>query len=157
RGIETVAGAVHLDRLDGWVDPTDLPSPIGEVLTYREPRRLADIRLERRWPEFAAPANRAGYLSALVPPLAPGLRPSAAMTLLSREADGFADTTYDLALLFVMHAGVVFDNVSLYHDSQSMVRNLRAALITRSTIGRAQGLLMHMWSCDVQTAFDALR
>lgn len=156
-GTETVAGATVPGLADGWVEPTDLPNPIGEVLTHREPRRLADIRTENRWPEFASRAVRSGYLSALALPLAAVSEPSAAMTLLSRSPDQFADTTYDVALLFVLHAGVLFDNVSLYNDSQSMVRNLRSALVTRSTIGQAQGLVMRRRQVGADHAFDLLK
>jgi GAF domain-containing protein len=154
---ETVAGASVPGLADGWVEPTDLPNPIGEVLAYREPRRLADLGTDRRWPEFAARAMGSGFRSALALPLAAVSEPSAAMTLLSREPNQFADTTYDVALLFVVHAGVVFDNVSLYNDSQSMMRNLRAALITRSTIGQAQGLLMQRRGLTAGNSFDLLR
>jgi hypothetical protein len=157
-GTETVAGASVVPGLaDGWVEPTDMPNPIGEVLTYREPRRLADIRTDRRWPEFAARAMLSGFRSALALPLAATTEPSAAMTLLSRQPDQFADTTYDVVMLFVVHAGVVFDNVSLYNDSRSMLRNLRAALSTRSTIGQAQGLVMQRCKLTAESSFKLLR
>ncbi|MBO0852123.1 MAG: GAF and ANTAR domain-containing protein [Pseudonocardia sp.] len=156
-GTETVAGASLPGLADGWVEPTDLPNPIGEVLTYREPRRLADLGTDRRWPEFAARAVGSGFRSALALPIAAVTEPSAAMTLLSREPDRFADTTYDVVMLFVVHAGVVFDNVSLYNDSRSMLRNLRAALVTRSTIGQAQGLLMRRHGLSAGRSFDLLR
>lgn len=156
-GTETVAGASVPGLADAWVEPTDLPNPIGEVLAYREPRRLANLGSDRRWPEFAARAMDSGFRSALALPITAVTEPSAAMTLLSREPDRFADTTYDVAMLFVVHAGVVFDNVSLYNDSRSMLRNLRAALVTRSTIGQAQGLLMRERGLTADRSFDLLR
>jgi GAF domain-containing protein len=156
-GIETVASVAGPNMPDGWAEPKSLPSPIDDVLRYREPRRLDDLRVDERWPDFIAAAADSGYLSALSLPLAAATEPAAALTLLSREPRRFVDTSYDLVMVFVMHAGVVFDNVSLYNDSQLMVRNLRTALVTRSTIGQAQGLLMRHRSLDATAAFDQLR
>ncbi|GAA5152269.1 GAF and ANTAR domain-containing protein [Pseudonocardia eucalypti] len=156
-GIETVASVTGPDIPEDWGEPKSLPSPIDDVLQYREPRRLDDTRVDDRWPEFIAAATRAGYLSALSLPLAAATEPAAALTLLSREPRQFVDTSYDLVMVFVLHAGVMFDNVSLYNDSQSMVRHLRGALVTRSTIGQAQGLLMRHRSLNAKAAFDELR
>ncbi|HEY2203556.1 MAG TPA: GAF and ANTAR domain-containing protein [Pseudonocardia sp.] len=163
--VETVAGATDDDRDEAELlpDPAGAATaatavgPIREALTFREPRRIGDVRLDRRWPEFTARIAGRGFRSLLVLPIASESEPAAALTLYSREAGRFADTSYDVVLVFALHAGVVFDNASLYHDSQALVTHLRGALRGRSTIGQAQGVLMHRFGYDVQQAFDALR
>jgi GAF domain-containing protein len=156
-GPETVAGGSEpLLTYPGGLGG-DEPSPVLEVLRYREPRRLPDVGTDERWPEFGARMAKAGYHSALALPLDTRTEPAAAFVLFSREPDRFADTSYDLVLLFALQAGVVLDNASLYQDSQNLVRHLREALGTRSVIGQAQGLLMHRHGYDVAAAFTALR
>lgn len=156
-GPETVAGGSEpLLAYPGGEHPAE-PSPILEVLRYREPRRLPDVSSDERWPEFGARMAKAGFHSALALPLDTRTEPATAFVLFSREPDRFAETSYDLVLLFAMQAGVVFDNASLYQDSQNLVRHLRDALSTRSVIGQAQGLLMHRHGYDIQAAFTALR
>ncbi|MGQ0479622.1 MAG: GAF and ANTAR domain-containing protein [Pseudonocardia sp.] len=154
---ETVAGDDE-PLLSFRVDerPTE-PSPILDAIAHREPRRLGDIDSDRRWPAFATAMRDAGYRSMVVLPLAVGPDPAAVFALFSRKSDQFVDTSYDLVMLFALHAGVVFDNASLYHDSRTLVGNLRQALITRSTIGQAQGLLMHRRGLDAEPALAALK
>ena len=79
------------------------------------------------------------------------------LTLLSRQPDQFDESSYDVVLLLSLHAGVAFDNASIYHESLELVGQLRTALRTRSLVGRAQGLLMRHFSYDSDTAFTALR
>ncbi|CCH30167.1 GAF and ANTAR domain-containing protein [Actinosynnema sp. NPDC047251] len=131
--------------------------PIREVLRYREPRRLGDTAEDRRWPLFASRLALHGYRSCLVLPLPTERSPTAALTLLSREAHRFNDHSYDVILLIALHAGVALDNIDLVHHSRQMVRHLTTALDTRHTIGLAQGLLMRHFSCDTDGGFTLLR
>lgn len=155
QGSETIAGA-----WDGMpAEPTRGPAmtPVDEVLRHREPRRLDDIDADRRWPAFVAQMRAAGYRSCLSLPLAVAQEPSAAFTLLSCNAGQFGSASYDLVLLFALHAGPTFDNASLYHDASKLVEQLRTSLVTRTTIGQAQGLLMHRFGYDADASFGALR
>ncbi|MBA2324053.1 MAG: GAF and ANTAR domain-containing protein [Pseudonocardiales bacterium] len=156
-GAETVAGAEE-PLLTYRVDerPTD-PSPILDAIAHHEPRRLDDIDSDRRWPAFAAAMREAGYRGAIALPLTAEAEPSAVFALFSRKGNQFMDTSYDLVMLFALHAGVVFDNASLYHDSKTLVGNLREALVTRSLIGQAQGLVMFSRSYDGDQALAALK
>jgi GAF domain-containing protein len=150
-GVETV----HSSRDLGF-DPLN-PGPIVEALTFREPRQLADVVVDQRWPAFATHLVNAGYRCCLTLPLSTQGDDSAVLTLLSRQPTQFGESTYDVVLLLTLHAGAVFDNASLYHDSQELVTQLRTALRTRSVVGRAQGLLMRDRGCDSETAFETLK
>lgn len=150
-GVETV----HSSRDLGF-DPL-VPGPIIEAVTFAEPRRLDDVTHDQRWPAFGARLVNAGYRSCLTLPLSTTSDESAVLTLLSVQPNRFGDSVYDVVLLLTLHAGVTFDNASLYHDSNELVTQLRTALRTRSLVGRAQGLLMRQYGYDSDQAFEALK
>jgi GAF domain-containing protein len=133
------------------------PGPVVEAVTFREPRRLGDVAEDQRWPAFGTQLVNAGYRSVLCLPLSTRGDDSAVLTLLSREPEQFGESAYDVVLLLTLHAGVAFDNATLYHDSLELVSQLRTALRTRSLVGRAQGLLMRHLKLDSEEAFSALR
>jgi GAF domain-containing protein len=129
--------------------------PLSDVLNYREPHRIGDTATDHRWPTFAAAAMSAGYRSCLLLPL-PSRGDAAAFTLMSAEPDAFSETSYDVVLLFALHAGVVFDNVQLFDDCKALVAQLQTALGTRALIARAQGILMHRYDIDATVAFEVM-
>jgi GAF domain-containing protein len=150
-GVETV----HSSRDLGF-DPLT-PGPIVEAVTFAEPRRLDDVTADQRWPAFGAQLVNAGYRSCLTLPLSTSSADTAVLTLLSHEPGQFGEATYDVVLLLTLHAGVQFDNASIYHDSNQLLAQLRTALRTRALVGRAQGLLMRQFDYDTDQAFDALK
>jgi len=150
-GVETVDSSRDLG-----FDPL-VPGPIVESVTFAEPRRLDDVTTDQRWPAFGAQLVNAGYRSCLTLPLSTVGDDSAVLTLLSEEPGRFGESAYDVVLLLTLHAGVAFDNASLYHDSNELVGQLRAALRTRSLVGRAQGLIMRHFDYDSPQAFEALK
>jgi len=135
----------------------DTDGPLYDSLTYGEPHRIGDLAADHRWPAFAAAAINAGYRSALLLPLPAVTGPAAAFSLFSAKVDAFGSTSYDIVLLFALHAGVAFDNVQLFNDSRSLVEQLRTALATRTVIGQAQGVLMHRYGITSSVAFDVLK
>jgi GAF domain-containing protein len=133
------------------------PGPIVESVTFREPRLLGDVVSDQRWPAFATQLVNAGYRSCLTLPLSTRGDDSAVLTLLSHNPDQFGESSYDIVLLLTLHAGVAFDNATIYHDSLELVSQLRTALRTRSTVGRAQGMLMRDRGYNSEQAFTALK
>lgn len=133
------------------------PGPIVEAVTFREPRQLGDVVADQRWPAFSTQLVNAGYRSCLSLPLSTRGDDSAVLTLLSRKPAQFDESSYDVVLLLTLHAGVAFDNASMYHECLDLVGQLRTALRTRSLVGRAQGLVMGHFSYDSDTAFATLR
>lgn len=131
--------------------------PIAEALEFREPRYLDDTSTEERWPELARRLAGGGCRSCLVLPLPRQRTPAAALVLHAPEPHCFGDTAQDVALLLALHAGVVFDNAQLFHDSRLLVEQLNAALRTRQLVGQAQGLLMRQLNCDQQRGFALLK
>ncbi len=150
-GVETV----HSSRDLGF-DPLT-PGPIVEAVTFAEPLRLDDLANDQRWHAFGSQFVNAGYRSCLCLPLATDGDESAVLTLLSREPGQFGESAFDVVLLLTLHAGVAFENASLYHDSRELVVQLRTALRTRSLVGQAQGLLMRQFDYDSGRSFDVLK
>lgn len=150
--VETVAESRPMSGLD------EIESgPVLEAVTFGEPRRLEDVSTDQRWPTFAARLAAQGYRSCMSLPLPTQSDSTAVFTLYSATPHQFDETSFDLVLLFTLHAGSVFDNATLYHDSRQLVEQLRAALRTRSIVGQAQGLLMHRFGYETEGAFTALR
>jgi GAF domain-containing protein len=150
-GVETV----HSSRDLGF-DPL-VPGPIVEAVTFGEPRKLDDVAVDQRWPAFGTQFVNAGYRSCLCLPVSTSGEETAVLTLLSKEPDRFGEAAYDVVLLLTLHAGVAFENASLFHDSRELVTQLRAALHTRSLVGQAQGLLMRHFAYDSAHAFEVLK
>jgi GAF domain-containing protein len=138
----------ELIRIDG---------PMRDIVVHGEPHRIADTESDHRWPSLSAAMVTAGYRSCLMLPLVSQNGGTAGFALLSTKPNAFAETTFDLALLFAVHAGVAFDNIQLLHESRSLIEQLHAALETRTVIGQAQGLLMHRYGLDGDLAFSVLR
>jgi GAF domain-containing protein len=126
--------------------------PLRDVLQHGEPHRLSDAGTDRRWPTFSAAMIAAGFRSCLLLPLPARTGPGAAFCLFSARPDNFGEESFDVVLLFTLNAGVVFDNAQLYHDSQSLIGQLQTALTTRSLVGRAQGIVMHRYDLDTDSA-----
>ncbi|MGZ0146004.1 GAF and ANTAR domain-containing protein [Kribbella sp. WER1] len=131
--------------------------PLYETLAHGEPRRIGDLAADHRWPEFAAAAINAGYRSCLFLPLPATGDGRAAFSLFSVEPDAFGTTSYDIVLLFALHAGVAFDNVTLYDNSAKLIEHLQTALRTRTVIGQAHGILMHRYDITSAVAFEVLK
>ena len=154
---ETVACATP-GRPEPGQDVVTGRGPIGEALRYREPRRVEDTRTDQRWPRFSAHLAELGYRSVLVLPVPTYHGGGAAvLTLFSDQPHRFDETVHDVVLLLTVHAGVVFDNAQLFHDSRRLVDQLTVALETRQRIGQAQGLLMRHFGCDSTGGFGLLK
>ena len=131
--------------------------PLHDVLTYGEPHHLSDAAADPRWPEFSAAMVKAGICSCLLLPLPSSRGSAGAFALFSSKVGAFEDTTYDVVLLFAMHAGVAFDNAQLFHHAKALVGQLQTALETRELIGQATGLLMHKYGLGSDVAFQVLK
>lgn len=155
--LETVAGGEASSLAHSASETPPWPGPIVDSVVYREPRRVDDVRTERRWEGFEQRMEQAGFRSCLALPVPTQRHPQVSFTLFSAEAAQFNDHALDLVLLFALQGGTAVDNVSLYSDARELVEHLQDALATREIIGQAKGILMQRLSCDEDVAFDILR
>ncbi|MGI8449590.1 MAG: GAF and ANTAR domain-containing protein [Streptosporangiaceae bacterium] len=130
--------------------------PAVEVLRRNEPRRVDDIRAERRWPVFCRAAARAGFGSCLMLPLRTDRRPAGAVSLYGREPDAFRGASHDLAVLFAAQGGTAVHNAALYRTCREMVDNLHTALGSRAIIEQAKGILHATLGVSPDEAFGLL-
>lgn len=111
--------------------------------------RIDDIRTDKRWPEFAAGAARAGLGSMLACRLATQRDKLGALNMYSTEPGAFAEESEALAAGYAAH-------VSLALSALERESNLRRALQSREVIGQAMGILMERHRITASQAFDVM-
>ncbi len=95
---------------------------------------------EARWPEFAEAALRRGVRCSVH--LVRGL-PRGALVL-SLE-------------LLAAFGGAMLTNATAYHQAQRTASQLKDAVVARSVVDQAKGILMHALGCDAEEALKRLR
>ncbi|MCZ4537964.1 GAF and ANTAR domain-containing protein [Gordonia terrae] len=108
-----------------------------------------DMRVETRWPNFAAAAAELGIRSMACFYLYIDGDDSAALNLHSTEPAAFTPEARQLGELFAAHAATAFGAVQ---EKQQ----LRAALGSRDIIGQAKGMIMERYRLDADEAFALL-
>jgi len=112
---------------------------------------------EKRWPRFAAEATAQGVLSALaVPLLVRGAR-LGVLNVYSSTRNCFSGNAVTIAQRLAEVASVVVANAQVLAASRRLAQELEQALVSRSTVDMAKGILMARLDIDADTAFDALR
>jgi hypothetical protein len=111
---------------------------------------------EARWPEFAEAALRRGVRcsvhlvrqlprGALVLSLF-GVRPG----VLDAESSPMAD-------MLAAFGGAMLTNATAYDQAQRTASQLKDAVVARSVVDQAKGILMHALDCDADDALQRLR
>jgi hypothetical protein len=141
---------------------------IGAAATHPDLAELADLQLdlgrgplvtaadETRWPEYAAAALRRSVRcsvhlvrdlprGALVLSLF-GVRPG----VLDAQSNPMADT-------LAAFGGAMLANATAYGQAQRTASQLQDAVVARSVVDQAKGVLMHALGCDADDALRRLR
>jgi hypothetical protein len=120
------------------------------------PVNCPDLLDETRWPEYAEAALRRGIRcsahlvrklqhGALVLSLF-GVRPG----VLDAESSPMADTV-------TAFGGAMLANATAYDQAQRTASQLKDAVVARSVVDQAKGILMHALGCDADDALRRLR
>jgi hypothetical protein len=130
--------------------------PLLQVATTGVALSCPDTLQETRWPEYADAALRRGVRcslhlvrdfprGALLLSLF-GVRPG----VLDADADPMADAlaAFGVAMLA---------NATAYHQAQRTASQLKDAVVARSVVDQAKGILMHALGCDADDALRRLR
>jgi hypothetical protein len=117
---------------------------------------IPDMRVESRWPQFAATAASRGVLSSLSVPLPVQREVTGALNFYATITDAFKDETVDLAQTFAGHAAVAAANAHLYETTANLAEQMKQAMATRAVIEQAKGIIMRDRTCTPDEAFDAL-
>ena len=130
--------------------------PLVAAAAQAAPVSCPDLLDETRWPEYAEAALRRGVRSsihlvrelphgALVLSLV-GVRPGA----LDGERDRMAGT-------LAAFGGAMLANATAYRQAQRTASQLQDAVVARSVVDQAKGILMHALGCDADDALARLR
>lgn len=153
------AAAAASDPLIARADDLQYELDEGPRLSaYRDRRvyRIDDLRIEDRWPRWAAAAQEFGMLSSLNAPLAAVEQTFGAIEVCSGKPNSYDDHDAHLLERFAAHAAILLANVQSYEGARQVSEQLQQALLTRDLIGQAKGIVMAREGVDEQTAFDYL-
>jgi GAF domain-containing protein len=120
--------------------------------------RVDDMRIETRWPDYAAKVQAEGVRSSLSVPLPYQGTSIGALNNYSTEPEAFATPESLAAALEVAEAiAVAVFNADAHAQLGDQARNMRLAMDSRAVIEQAKGVLMAQRHIDADQAFDVLR
>jgi hypothetical protein len=130
--------------------------PLVEAARTRTPVRCPDMLGETRWPRYAEAALRRGVRCSvhLVRD-----QPSTVLVLslfgvrahvLDIDDDPMADT-------LAAFGGAMLANATAYGEARLIANQLKDAVVARSVVDQAKGVLMHALGCDADDALRRLR
>ncbi len=110
-----------------------------------------------RWPDFEERAAAIGVRSVWSLPLQVRGMTTGALNLYSTGAEAWFDSAADTARSLAGHAAVVLANAAELTSAELTNGHLNDALVGRTTIGQAEGILMAVEHISADEAFDVLR
>jgi GAF domain-containing protein len=136
--------------------------PCLEAALTRTPLRAVIDQEHQRWPEFVEAAQRAGIRASLsVPLVIAGVdgeqELAGSLNVYSYTATAFDPFDAELMRLYSVAAGQAISNASRWQKARETVNQLEKALISRSDIDMAKGVLIAIHGCDPSGAFARLK
>jgi len=119
--------------------------------------RVDDMRVETRWPDYAAAVVPRGVLSSLSVPLPLQTEVVGAINCYARRPFAFDDVAVETAVDLAGHVAVAVVNAMGYIDAAQLAHHMQQAMVSRAVIEQAKGILMAQNRCDADTAFAILR
>lgn len=139
-----------LQRLEGGPGP--------DALRDAHAIEAGDLRTERRWPVFARAAAGSGVLSIRsVPMLVRDGAPIGVLTVYGASAAAFDRADRGLADRIAGFATVAVTGAMRSYDDTALSARLRQALVSRSAIDQAIGIVMAEQVCSAEKALTVLR
>jgi GAF domain-containing protein len=151
--------AVFTDPLSPELDSAQYESGRGPCLdAYRHGTvfRIDDTHAESPWPEFAEAAAEHDIRSTISFPLAGEQAPIGALNLYSRTLANFADNDA-ISIAVVAHSSALLASAQAYWSAHELSEHLQTAMLSRSTIEQAKGIIMGARRCDPDAAFAELQ
>jgi ANTAR domain len=115
-----------------------------------------DTLEEIRWPEYADAALRRGVRCSVH--LVRELRGGALVLSLFGVRPGVLDAqSHPVADMVAAFGGAMLANATAYHQVQRAASQMQDAVVARSVVDQAKGVLMHALGCDAAEALRRLR
>jgi hypothetical protein len=154
--------AVATSDRDAWeADQVEFDTEAGpcvQALREGEYNSIKDLSLETRWPTWTAVAGVLGFRSALgIPAEIPPDGHLIALNAYGRGLDAFAGDPQRRCELYVAEIARALPSAMRVFDQAGLIADLQAALVSRSTIDQAIGVLMGQNRCTSDEAFGILR
>ena len=120
------------------------------------PVSCPDTLDETRWPEYAESALRCGIRCSvhLVRKLPRGAMVLSLFGVRPRVLDAESNPMADTVAAF---GGAMLANATAYDQAQRTASQLKDAVVARSVVDQAKGILMHALGCDADEALRRLR
>ncbi|WP_079149108.1 GAF and ANTAR domain-containing protein [Streptomyces agglomeratus] len=145
-------GALELDLLQYEAEA----GPCVCSMENGEENYVPDMLLERRWAPYPASAAARGVRSVLATPLAVNSHSLGALNLYSRKPDAFAAHLATVRRLSAQAAGAIAVAERIEQESET-VQDLRTAMLSRSVIDQAIGMVIATRRCTPDEAMEVLR
>jgi hypothetical protein len=148
--VVTDAGALTAASTSAWAETLDqaqydaAAGPCLDAAIGGEPRSIPDVRLDTRWPAYAAAAIEGGALSSLSVPVPVDDAVVASMNAYATEPHAFTD---DDSTRLLRLAAVAATALATATDPP---------LRSRAVVDQAKGILMHQHACTAGEALDRL-
>jgi ANTAR domain len=130
--------------------------PLIEAAGSGAPVSCPDILDDARWPEYAEAALRRGVRCSVH--LVRDLPRGALVLSLFGVRPGVLDAeSSPMAGMLAAFGGAVLTNATAYKQVQRTASQLKDAVVARSVVDQAKGILMHAIGCDADDALRRLR
>ncbi|MGO4186388.1 GAF and ANTAR domain-containing protein [Pseudarthrobacter sp. TAF60_1] len=144
--------AIHLDQIEQQVGE----GPCIEALKVNAPVLLPDVRTDPRWPTYQARLLEEGCLSALGVPLDLSDDATAALNFFAPATGVFTEDTVNEAASFARVARSAVQLAVRVATAEGAADDLSAAMISRTAINLACGIVMGQNRCTQNEAMDIL-
>ena len=130
--------------------------PLVEAAEGRAPVSCLDTLTETRWPGFAEEALRRGVRCSvhLVRELPRGVL---VLSLFGVRPGVLDAESAPMAELLAAFGSAMLANATAYNQAQRTASQLKDAVVARSVVDQAKGILMHALGCDAEEALKRLR
>ncbi len=151
------------DDLAGRLDEAQYRAgggPCMYALEQAVPVSLPDMAEAARWPKFQRQATAEGVQASLSVPMSAdhGFRRGSVGALnLYTLASALNDDEIRRAHAFAEHVSGAVTQAARLFEQQRLIEDLQAALVSRTTIDQAIGIVMGEQHCGPDEAFDVLR
>jgi GAF domain-containing protein len=130
--------------------------PCVTCMQSRRPAVSGSLGSDHRWPRFGGRVARMGVHSALSMPLLIGDQVIGAINTYAYDRDAFPEHAVRLAMQFTGPAAVSVCNARLLSDARERTERLQQALVSRTVIDQAIGIIRARTGVGAEEAFDRL-